>query len=456
MNYEGQICRAPMERGSFMLPVMVGCSYNACKFCTLFKHLKYRDLPFEQIEKECLAVKLQGGSPRKIFLGDGNAFTFSAEYLLKIIRMIRKHFPDVQMINMDATVTSVLEKSDAELKALYEAGVRHLYLGIESGLDDVLQFMKKDHTLAEAYLAIERLRKAGLFFDAHMMTGIAGHGRGEENALALAEFYNRTHPAHVCNFSLFLHDEAPLAEDIRKGLFVPASELENLQEDHIDRHGSVEVYHGLKRRLLGMARAARDFSETGADAARAEAGELFAGSYFDNDVLAPNGLAAAWLMQAAGLDHAAIRRAFASFVPLPHRMSLVAEIDGVRYVDDSKATSMAALAAGVEMAGGGVRLIAGGLLKGDDPEIARPALTRRVKKVYLIGQGAEALAKAWLGIADCEVCGTLDRAVAGAMREAARGETVLLSPGAASFDQFHSFGERGDVFAGLVKKEGDK
>ena len=233
MNYEGQICRAPMERGSFMLPVMVGCSYNACKFCTLFKHLKYRDLPFEQIEKECLAVKLQGGSPRKIFLGDGNAFTFSAEYLLKIIRMIRKHFPDVQIINMDATVTSVLEKSDAELKALYEAGVRHLYLGIESGLDDVLQFMKKDHTLAEAYLAIERLRKAGLFFDAHMMTGIAGHGRGEENALALAEFYNRTHPAHVCNFSLFLHDEAPLAEDIRKGLFVPASELENLQEDHI-------------------------------------------------------------------------------------------------------------------------------------------------------------------------------------------------------------------------------
>ena len=235
-----------------------------------------------------------------------------------------------------------------------------------------------------------------------------------------------------------------------------AAALLNLQEDHIDRHGSVEVYHGLKRRLLRMARAARDFSETGADAARAEAGELFAGSYFDNDVLAPNGLAAAWLMQAAGLDHAAIRRAFASFVPLPHRMSLVAEIDGVRYVDDSKATSMAALAAGVEMAGGGVRLIAGGLLKGDDPEIARPALTRRVKKVYLIGQGAEALAKAWLGIADCEVCGTLDRAVAGAMREAARGETVLLSPGAASFDQFHSFGDRGDVFAGLVKKEGDK
>ena len=106
------------------------------------------------------------------------------------------------------------------------------------------------------------------------------------------------------------------------------------------------------------------------------------------------------------------------------------------------------------MAGGGVRRIAGGLLKGDDPSAAEPVLTRRVKKVYLIGKGAEALAKAWCGAADCEVCGTLDRAVAGAKRDAAMGDTVLLSPGAASFDQFQNFGERGDVFAGLVKKEG--
>ena len=253
----------------------------------------------------------------------------------------------------------------------------------------------------------------------------------------------------VVEVSSFMMETTSLPSDAFE-----AAALLNLQEDHLDRHGSADVYHMLKRRLLGMARAARDFSETCADAARAEAGALFAGSYFDNDVLAPNGLAAAWLMRAAGLDDLAVRRAFAAFEALPHRMSLVAEISGVRYVDDSKATSMAALVAGVTMAGDGVRLIAGGLLKGDDPKIACPALTKRVKKVYLIGRGAEALAKAWRDAADCEVCGTIDRAVAGAKRDAARGETVLLSPGAASFDQFHNFGERGDVFAGLVKKEG--
>lgn len=235
MNYEGQICRAPMERGSFMLPVMVGCSYNACKFCNLFRHLKYRELPLSEVEAELERVKATGGNPRRIFLGDGNAFTYSCERLLEIIALIRKYFPDVPMINMDATVTSILEKSDDELQALYDAGVRHLYLGIETGLDDVLHFMNKDHSLPQAYEAIERLQAVGLIYDAHIMTGVAGAGRGAENAEALAGFFNRTHPARVCNFSMFLQDNVPLGKEIREGRFVPASELDNLIEDRLLR-----------------------------------------------------------------------------------------------------------------------------------------------------------------------------------------------------------------------------
>ena len=185
--------------------------------------------------------------------------------------------------------------------------------------------------------------------------------------------------------------------------------------------------------------------------------DFLGGSYFDNDVLAPNGVAALTLMlQAAKVDCKTARRAFDEFVPLPHRMNLVAEIDGVRFIDDSKATSLAALIAGVKMAGCPVRLIAGGLPKGDDPKTALSALTARVKKVYLIGQSAEAFFAAWNGAVDCEICGTMERAVEKAKREAERGETVLLSPGTASFDQFKSYGERGEVFARLAKKEGQQ
>lgn len=231
MNYEGQICRAPMERSSFMLPVTVGCPYNQCKFCNLFRHLRYRELPAEKIEEELKRVKDIGGSPTKIFLGDGNAFGLKTERLFWILERIQSYFPDCRTINMDATVTSILQKSEQELKRLAEYGVRHLYLGIESGLEDVLTFMKKDHTVSEAYEAIERLQAAGLIYDAHIMTGVAGRGRGRVNADALAQFLNQTHPAHVVNFSMFIHREVPLYREIENGNYVPADELESLREE---------------------------------------------------------------------------------------------------------------------------------------------------------------------------------------------------------------------------------
>lgn len=234
-----------------------------------------------------------------------------------------------------------------------------------------------------------------------------------------------------------------------------AAAILNIQEDHLDRHGSAEVYRALKLRLLGFASRAIVGESLASDAIATDS-PLLEGSYFDNGILRPNGIVAAELMRVAGLRDEAIARAFAAFEPLPHRFSVVGEFGGVRCVDDSKATSLAALAAGVEMAGFGVRLIAGGLAKGDDPKSVIGHLTKRVKKVYLIGCCAEVFSAAWSECVDCEICGTMDRAVASAMRDAVKGETVLLSPGTASFDQFKSFGQRGDLFAELVKKEGQK
>ena len=292
-------------------------------------------------------------------------------------------------------------------------------------------------------------------------------------------------PWAVVEVSSFMMETTDLPSDTFE-----AAAILNLQEDHLDRHGSVEIYHGLKRKLLKMAKLQFDLSPYPDFEALYRAfldddvRDFLGGSYFDNDVLAPNGVAALSLMlQAAKVDRKTARRAFDGFEPLPHRMNLVAEIGGVRYVDDSKATSISALIAGVKMCRGDcfrrapnwmramcaglgrsrceqkspsapfVRLIAGGLPKGDDPKTALSTLTERVKKVYLIGQCAESFSAAWRDAVDCEICGTMDRAVERARHEAEKGETVLLSPGTASFDQFQSFGERGEVFARLVKKE---
>ena len=233
MIYEGQICRGPMERSSYMLPVAVGCSYNRCKFCTLFRHLKYRELPMEQIEAELERVRSLGGNPKHVFLGDGNAFGLATKRLLEITDLIHRYFPGCQAINMDGTITNIQAKSREELLALREAGICHLYLGIESGLDDVLRYMGKDHNLDQAYRQIDRIQRAGFIFDAHIMTGIAGHGRGLENGTATAEFFNRTRPQRIINFSMFLFRSAPLFQEAQAKTFIPATELENLQEERL-------------------------------------------------------------------------------------------------------------------------------------------------------------------------------------------------------------------------------
>lgn len=193
-------------------------------------------------------MKNLGGSPRKIFIGDGNPLALPAERLLSVLALIREYFPNCREIMMDATVTNIAEKSDSELAALREGGLCELFLGIESGLEDVLEFMKKDHTVAEARLQIERIKKAGLIYSAHIMCGTAGRGRGMENAESTARFLNETRPRKVINTSLFIEEGAPLLRDIASGAFTPASELENLLEERrlielIDV--PVEKYDGL-------------------------------------------------------------------------------------------------------------------------------------------------------------------------------------------------------------------
>lgn len=232
MEYEGRICNTPSERAAFKLPVSVGCSYNACMFCGLFKHLRFRELPLSQIEAELVRVKSVGGAPRRIMLGDGNAFDLPFERLCAILDLIHQHLPSCESVCADATVTAILGKTDEQLAHLAAAGLTMLYVGVETGLDDVLRFMKKDHDNAECRIAIERLRHAGIGWGAHIMTGVAGAGRGIENAETTARLLNDTRPDYICNFSMMVgFERTPLDAAVQRGDFIPASELESLAEE---------------------------------------------------------------------------------------------------------------------------------------------------------------------------------------------------------------------------------
>ena len=132
-------------------------------------------------------------------------------------------------------------------------------------------------------------------------------------------------------------------------------------------------------------------------------------------------------------------------------METINEISGVKFVDDSKATNMAALTAALETIQRPVRLIAGGRLKEDNPIRAKELLARRAISAYLIGEGGPKLRACWNDVVNCRVCSSLNAAVVSAWEEARDGDVILLSPGCASFDQFGGFEERGECFKESVR-----
>jgi UDP-N-acetylmuramoylalanine--D-glutamate ligase len=265
--------------------------------------------------------------------------------------------------------------------------------------------------------------------------------------------------------------------------------LLNVQADHLDRHADMAEYKGLKLKLFanmdneGLALLPAGLDDEGrvpdgvpvlrfgADAgcdwayARHAAQGLWggqrlkvrlSGSWFDNEVLGVSAAAAAAALVRAGLTIPQIEHGFAAYEPLAHRVQCVATSKrGVRFVDDSKATSLAATAAALRMVKKPVRLIAGGLLKESDLDSIKDLLTQTTQKVYLIGNCSGQMSRAWASAVPCEECGTLDCAVDSAVRDAQPGETVLLSPGTASFDQFNSYRERGERFTTRVRAVAD-
>jgi UDP-N-acetylmuramoylalanine--D-glutamate ligase len=168
---------------------------------------------------------------------------------------------------------------------------------------------------------------------------------------------------------------------------------------------------------------------------------------------ADNAMAAAVAATAMGIDRGSIREALRTFPGVPHRLERVAEIDGVLYINDSKATNVAAAAAALRSFDGGVRAILGGSLKGGGFEGLAEPVAERCVACYLIGEAADALASDLAGSGvELRRSGDLEAAVREAARDAVRSEVVLLAPACASFDAYRDYEERGEHFRSLVEE----
>ena len=250
----------------------------------------------------------------------------------------------------------------------------------------------------------------------------------------------------VCELSSFQ------LEDVHE-LRCRVAVLLNLEPDHLDRHGTFEAYRDVKLRIFERA-----------DVAIVPRGLGLPGREFAADDPLPaepripgahnreNAAAATAAARAAGVPDDAIAEALRTFPGVAHRLELVRELRGVRYVNDSKATNTAAARRGVAAYDAPLRLILGGSLKGEDFGPFARELGPRVRRAYLIGEAADELAHALdAARVPYERSGDLATAVRDASAVAEPGEVVLLSPACASYDQFENFERRGEEFRRLVQ-----
>jgi UDP-N-acetylmuramoylalanine--D-glutamate ligase len=254
----------------------------------------------------------------------------------------------------------------------------------------------------------------------------------------------------VCELSSFqLEDVHALECDV--------AVLLNLEPDHLDRHGTFEAYRNAKLRIFERARTAivpRGLGLPGIEFAADD--DLPAEPLIPGAHNRENAAAATAAARAAGIGDDAIAEALRTFPGVPHRLELVRELRGVRYVNDSKATNAAAAARGVAAYGDApLHLILGGSRKREDFGPFARALPDTVRSIHLIGEAAGDLAAALDGAGRMyERDGDLATALAHASAHAEPGDVVLLSPACASFDQFDDFEQRGDFFRRLVRELG--
>jgi UDP-N-acetylmuramoylalanine--D-glutamate ligase len=227
--------------------------------------------------------------------------------------------------------------------------------------------------------------------------------------------------------------------------------LLNIEPDHLDRHGSLEAYRAAKLRIFERARQAVVPRGSGLPGVVFAADDpLPAEPLLRGGHNRENAAAATAAARAAGVGDDAIAAALASFPGVRHRLEPVGEAAGVRYVNDSKATNVAATRRALEAyAGEPVHLILGGSAKGESFAPLAEAIGPNVRSIHLVGEAAGALALS-LGRREHEDAGTLERAVDAAAALARPGDVILLSPACASYDQYGSYEERGDHFRRLV------
>ena len=223
--------RPPQDLGCPMLQVATGCSHGRCHFCDIFTGIPFRMSPMDEILEDIDEIASKAmRSTRRIYLTGGNPFALPNARLFEVFDAVEERMPQVNSYGGFCRIMDVARRTDEELAALAARGVNDITLGAEGGLDEALAFMEKGHTAADIVEQAGRLHAAGIEFTFFYLVGMAGSGRGIENAEATARVFGAARPKRVLVVCMTPTKTWPLARDIEAGRWVPPTELEMVQE----------------------------------------------------------------------------------------------------------------------------------------------------------------------------------------------------------------------------------
>ena len=230
MVYEGAIYRPPSEAGSFILQTTIGCSHNSCIFCCSYSSKEFREREIGDIFADIDEVSARHKGVGRVFLADGDAMVMGTEKLLMILEKLYGSFKLLERVGLYATPRDLLRKSPLELERLREAGLGIVYMGVETGNEELLKWIRKGVSRAEISEAGIKAREAGLTVSVTVINGLGGVDKMVPHAADTATLINEIDPHYLGLLTVMVVDGTPIAGMIERNEYKVPAPMEILAE----------------------------------------------------------------------------------------------------------------------------------------------------------------------------------------------------------------------------------
>ena len=204
LNYAEPVYRPPSEAKSLIFQVTIGCSFNECSFCDMYRNKEYSEKSWDDIKAEIDLVAKQLPDTTRIFLADGDAINISTDYMVQIVEYLYNSFPKLERVSCYTMPMNLLKKTPEELKKMREAGLKMLYLGIESGSDIILKKITKGATAETIIRACRKAIETGFTLSCIIILGLGGKTHSKEHIKETARVVSASSPHYLGTLTLIL------------------------------------------------------------------------------------------------------------------------------------------------------------------------------------------------------------------------------------------------------------